>query len=148
MKITSREGHSPARKISAVLSALLWTAGFFLAFVIAPSSPYIWLPDFLLLAGFFPLLMIWKPAWPWIVFGVCNVFIGFVLEVAKFLPDRELPPEVRLVRGHLAQYHEPMTWMFVGVVSVIYGLVRLIKGTMRWLKERQRKIAQVEPKLD
>jgi hypothetical protein len=49
---------SSARKISAVLSAVLWTVGFFLAFVIPKTSPLIWVPDFLLLIGFFPLLFI------------------------------------------------------------------------------------------
>lgn len=127
---------SPARKVSAVLSAVLWTVGFFLAFVIPKTSPIIWVPDFLLLVGFFPLLFVWKPSWPWLVFGCCNLFIGFVLEVSKFLPDDSLPPEMRLVRAHLVEYHAPMAWMFVGVVALIYGAIRFVKGCLRWFRNR------------
>ena len=135
------EGDTPARKIAAVLSAVLWTLGFFLAFVIQPTSRFIWIPDTLLLVGFFPLLMIWKPAWPWLVFGGCNLFIGIVLEVAKFLPDSSLPGEMRLVRAHLADYHAPLAWMFVGVVSIIYGVIRFFKGLYRWLSKRKAEAA-------
>ncbi len=71
------------------------------------------------------------------MFGVCNLLIGFVLEVSKFLPDASLPPEMRLVRAHLAEYHAPLAWMFVGVVSLAYGTVRLIKGCLSWCRDRR-----------
>lgn len=122
--------------LASILSALLWALGFFLAFVFPADSPWIWLPDTLLLSGFFPLLFIWKPAWPWIAFGILNVFIGFVLLVAKYLPDKELPGEMSLVRQHLAEFHAPWVWAIIGVVSILYGLVRLIKGSISWLNSR------------
>jgi len=134
-----RRRDTPERKIAAVASAVLWTAGFFLAFVISPKSPYIWAPDLLLLLGFFPLLLFWKPAWPWMIFGACNLFIAFVLMVAKYLPDASLPAELRLVRAHLADYHAPLSWMFVGVISIIYGLIRMIKGWLRWIDSKRTK---------
>lgn len=134
-----RRRDTGGRKIAAVLSTVLWMVGFFLAFVISPKSPYIWVPDTLLLLGFFPLLLVWKPAWPWLVFGVCNLFIGFVLEVAKYLPDAELPSEMRLVRAHLAEYHSANSWMFIGLVALIYGVIRLIKGWLRWINSKRAK---------
>jgi hypothetical protein len=123
---------------ASILSAVLWTLGFFLAFVFPPNSPWIWLPDTLLLLGFFPLLLIWNPAWPWIAFGVLNVMIGFVLEVAKYLPDDKLPGEMPLVREHLAEFHVPWVWFIVGAVSVVYGIFRRVKGLTIWFMSRRK----------
>lgn len=128
--------HAPLRKVAAVLSAVLWTVGLFLAFIISPRSPYIWVPDFLLLVGFFPLLLIWNPAWPWLVYGFVNLFVGFMLEVARFVPAESLPADMRLMRAHLADYHHPLTWILVGAASFVYGVTRILKGWLRWLKEK------------
>jgi len=135
-----REPASAKRKIAAIVSAVLWTLSFFLAFVISPKSPYIWMPDTLLLIGFAPLLFIWVPAWPWFVFGVFNLFIGFVLEVAKFLPDKSLPGEMPRIRQHLADYHVPIAWMLVGLASIIYGLARVGRSWIRWLMARRSRL--------
>lgn len=125
--------------LASILSCVLWCLGFFLAFVFPPDSPLIWLPDTLLLAGFLPLLFIWKPGWPWILFGILNIFIGFVLEVAKYLPDDELPGEMPLVRAHLAEYHVPWVWFIIGFVSVVYGIFRIIKGLIIWIASRRKR---------
>jgi len=126
----SQKMKSLREKVAAVLSAVLWTLGFFLAFVISSLSPYIWLPDFLLLLGFIPLLFIWKPGWPWLVFGVVNVFIGFALEVTKFLPPGSLPAAMRPFREHLSQYHVSLDWILVGGFAFLYGLFRILKGVV------------------
>ncbi len=127
------------RQFAAYGSAVIWTASFFLSFVIPPGSPLIWVPDTLLLLGFVPLLFIWKPAWPWLVFGFCNIGIGFVLAVTPFLDDSLLPGELPKVRQHLAEFHVPLVWILLGAASVLYGLVRLVRGLISWLHARTRK---------
>lgn len=119
------------RNIAAIVSTLVWTAGFFLAFVIPGGSPYLWLPDTLLLAGFVPLLLVWRPIWPWFVFGVCNVVIGFVLAVAQYLPDADLPRDLPKVRQHLAEFHVPLIWILFGIGSLAYGVLSLIGSWWR-----------------
>lgn len=127
------------RQLAAYGSAAIWTASFFLAFVIPPGTPMIWVPDTLLLLGFVPLLVIWKPAWPWLVFGSCNLGIGFVLAVAPFVEDSMLPGEMSAVRHHLAEFHVPLVWILLGTASVVYGLVRLVKSLIAWLASRSRR---------
>lgn len=120
-------------------SAAIWIIGFLLAFVIPPTSKLIWVPDTLLLVGFFPVLFVWQPGWPWLVFGLGNIFIGFVLQVAFFLPDAGLPATMVPVRAHLAEYHVPMVWILTGIVSVIYGVIRTVKHLTIWVSKNARK---------
>jgi len=133
LKNGSGNNKNQAKKIAALLSVVLWTSGFLLAFVIAPQSPFIWVPDLLLLLGFLPLLILWKPVWPWIVFGVLNVFIGFVLLVAANLPEKGLPVTVTQLRQHLADYHQPFVWMLLGLACIAYALGRIITGVIVWV---------------
>lgn len=151
-------------KIATILSAVLWILGFALAFVIPAESPFMWVPDALLLIGFFPLLILWKPSWPWFVFGVLNVVIGFVLLVAFYIPADTLTSEMAKahqqmvetkspyadvfsatsaqqmahVHTHLAKQHSPWTWMLIGVISVIYGIVRMIKNIVKFAVNKKR----------
>jgi len=125
------------RQLAAWGSALIWTASFILTFVIPGGSPQIWVPDTLLLLGFVPLLFVWKPAWPWLVFGFCNIGIGFVLAVTPFLDDSLLPGEMPAVRRHLAEFHVPLVWVLLGAASIVYGLVRLAKSLVSWLLARR-----------
>jgi hypothetical protein len=120
-------------------SCAIWILGFLLALVIPPSSKLIWIPDTLLLVGFFPVLFVWQPGWPWLIFGIGNMFIGFVLQVAFFLPDTGLPQTMVPVRAHLAQYHVPMIWILTGIGSTIYGIIRMVKHLTLWLKQKARK---------
>ncbi len=156
--------HMSASKIAGIVSAVLWILGFALAFVVPADSPYMWVPDALLLIGFFPLLIFWKPSWPWLVFGVLNVVIGFVLLVATFLPVETLTTEMAKARQqltdakspyasafsqtateqmahvhtHLAKQHSPWTWMIVGIISTIYGIVRMIKNMIKWAAAKRK----------
>lgn len=153
-----------ASKIAGIVSAVLWIVGFALAFVVPSNSPLMWVPDALLLIGFFPLLIFWKPSWPWLVFGVLNVVIGFVLLVATFLPVETLTTEMAKAREqltaakspyasmfsptateqmahvhtHLAKQHSPWTWMIIGVISTIYGIVRMIKNMVKWAASKRK----------
>lgn len=151
-------------KWATISSAVLWILGFALAFVIPAQSPFMWVPDALLLVGFLPLLYLWKPSWPWIVFGVLNIVIGFVLLVATFLPVESLTSEMGKARQqleaakspyaavfsttsaeqmanvhrHLAKQHSPWTWMLVGVFSTAYGFIRMLKNSIKWLAAKKR----------
>lgn len=150
-------------KIAGIVSAILWILGFGLAFVIPSSSPYMWVPDALLLIGFWPLLYFWKPSWPLFVFGVLNVIIGFTLLVASYIPVEKLTEEmhtahvqmeltkspyasvfsdesakqVALVHRHVAEQHSPWTWMIIGILSALYGIVRMIKNIVKWIAAKK-----------
>ncbi len=152
-----------ASKIAGIVSAVLWILGFALAFVIPADNPLMWVPDALLLIGFFPLLFFWKPSWPWLVFGVLNVIIGFVLLVGTFIPVETLTSEMNKAREqltaqkspyvsvfsesstqqmahvhtHLVKQHSPWTWMIIGIVSTIYGIVRMIKNMIKWAAKKK-----------
>lgn len=152
-----------ASKIAGIVSAILWILGFALAFVIPAESPLMWVPDALLLIGFLPLLFFWKPSWPWLVFGILNVVIGFVLLVGTFIPVNTLTTEMKKaeaqltaqkspyasvfsetsaeqmahVHTHLVKQHSPWTWMLVGVFSTIYGIVRMIKNLIKWTAKKK-----------
>ncbi len=153
-----------AGRWATILSAVLWILGFALAFIIPAESSFMWVPDALLLIGFFPLLILWKPSWPWFIFGALNIVIGFVLLVTTFLPVETLKGEMVKARQqlletkspyaavfsetsteqmanvhrHLAKQHSPWTWMLVGVFSTIYGLIRMVKNTVKWLANKKR----------
>lgn len=152
-----------ASKIAGIVSAVLWILGFALAFVIPADNPLMWVPDALLLIGFFPLLFFWKPSWPWLVFGVLNVAIGFILLVGTFIPVDTLTSEMNKAREqltaqkspyatvfsesstqqmahvhtHLVKQHSPWTWMIIGIVSTIYGIVRMIKNMIKWAAKKK-----------
>lgn len=133
-----KSSRARAGKIAGIVSAFLWIAGIALAFVITPSSPYIWVPDALLLLGFVPLLFFWSPSWPWIIFGLFNAAIGFLLQTIEYLPDSQFPSDLVKAKTHLAQYHEPNTWMIIGFFSTAYGLGRLMKNIICWCLRKHR----------
>lgn len=151
-------------KWATISSAVLWIVGFLLLIVVPADSPFVWVSDALLLLGFFPLLILWKPSWPWLVFGVLNVVIGFALLVATYLPVEALTSEMakahqQLVEAkspyaaafsetssaqmahihtHVVKQHSPWTWMILGVISTIYGVIRMIKNTIKWVAQKKR----------
>lgn len=152
-----------ASKIAGIVSAVLWIVGFALAFVIPADNPLMWVPDALLLIGFFPLLFFWKPSWPWLVFGVSNIIIGFVLLVGTFIPVDTLTTEMNKAREqliaqkspyvsffseastqqmahvhtHLVKQHSPWTWMIIGIASTIYGIIRMVKNMIKWAAKKK-----------
>lgn len=127
-----------AQKVAGILSVVLWVAGFLLAFVIKPGHELIWLPDALLLLGFFPLLWIWRPGWPWLVFGILNFAIGAILIVVYYLSDNALPKKDMIeVKHHLDAYHSSFTWMWIGAFATAYGIFRMTKNLVLWVKEKR-----------
>ena len=123
-------------KVAAIASTVLWILGFGLAFVIPARSPFGWVPDGMLLVGFFPLLYAWRPGWPWVVFGVLNTVVGFLLLIAFYIPDTNFTNEMIIVRKHLAEQHSPFTWMTIGIASTIFGIVRMTIHLFQWIKAR------------
>jgi len=125
-----------AAKVAAIASTVLWVLGFALAFVIPARSPFGWIPDGMLLVGFFPLLYAWRPGWPWVVFGVLNTIIGFLLLIAFYIPDTNFTNDMIIVRKHLAEQHSPFTWMTIGIVSTIFGMARMSLHLFQWFKRK------------
>jgi hypothetical protein len=126
-------------RIAGILSTVLWVLGIILTFAIPIGSPFIFLGDALLLLGFWPLLWLWRPGWPWIIFGVLNIFIGFFLEIAYVLPDTTFTYEMKVVRNHLRDQHSAITWMLIGAVSAIYGVGLTTKQIYDWCVRRAKK---------
>lgn len=128
-------------KIAGIVSTVLWLLGFLLMFILQKDSQLMWLSDALLLIGFWPLLFVWRFSWPWIIFGASNVLIGFILLVAFYLPDSSFVghPEMITARHHIMEYHSPWTWMVIGVISTIYGVIRMVKNIVIWYRARRKK---------
>jgi hypothetical protein len=139
---TVKKKKTGAAKIAAIVSTVLWILGFALAFVVPAGSPFGWVPDGMLLVGFWPLLYAWRPGWPWLVFGILNVIIGFLLLVAAYIPVTNFTPEMIIVRKHLAEQHSPFTWMTIGIVSTIFGVTRMTTHLIVWLRSRTKKAAK------
>jgi len=127
------------KRIGGIASAILWCLGILLAFVIKPDSMFIPIPDALLLLGFLPLLFMWRFSFPWIVFGLFNIGVGVLLQTIEYLPNHHFPPELLAPKQHLAEYHKPLSWLIVGLVAWIFGLVRFGKNLAIWLKRRRKK---------
>lgn len=119
----------------------LWVLAIGLGFVIPPQTGLIWIPDTLLLLGFWPFLCQLKARWLWLVFGLFNLFIGFTLEVTRYLPDKDFSfdPKVLAMKTHLAQYHEPFAWMGIGVISALIGILRIVMWIVSLLSKRTSK---------
>src|SRR5215475_5425128 len=108
-KEDSAKKPSMAKRLG-VATTVIWVIAFLLIFVVPKGSPYIWVSDALLLIGFWPLLFIWRPGWPWLLFGICNIAIGFLLLIAVYLPDSNFTPQMVAVKKHIADAHSPFTW--------------------------------------
>ena len=133
---------APSKKLS-ILTIVTWIVGFILSFYVPPTSPFIWLPDTLLLLGFWPLFFAMRMRFFWLVFGVCNMFIGFVLYVAVFFPEKALEPyHMEAMKAHMNLYHPYWAWFLVGLVSSIVGLAICTSSLSIWLfrkiKNRQK----------
>jgi hypothetical protein len=118
---------TPAR-FAAVCATAIWLNGFGLAFYFKPGTAQIWIPDALLLLGFLPLLFVWKPFWPWVVFGLLNIAISFVLYFIAYLPDAALPANMLAGKHHIQAYHVPFVWLAFGNYCLLYGVFRLLKN--------------------
>jgi hypothetical protein len=131
-----------ARQIGGIVSCVIWVAGIALAFMIPPKSPFIYIPDTMLLLGFFPLLFLWKYSWPWIVFGLLNIGIGILLQVIEYSPDNLFPADLLKPKHHLAQYHPATVWWFTGLIATLFGFGRLTKNIVVMIRRKNSKPAQ------
>jgi hypothetical protein len=131
----------PRKKKSAatIASAILWILGFGLAFVIPGNSNYMWVPDTFLLLGFFPVMYVYPAGWTWVVFGILNTAIGFILEIGYHLPDDQISPEVNTLRKGLQATHPTLVWILLGVACTIFGIVRMAKNTYQFFRRRAQK---------
>lgn len=128
-KPTADKKSKPKRSLALTLSCIIWVVGIILAFIIPAHSALIWLPDALLLIGFGPCLYQWKQHWFTLFFGLANTFIGMFLLVLEYLPADKFPGQAGQMRDHLISMHSAYTWMIIGVLSAIWGLV----GCLIWL---------------
>lgn len=144
-KKKDKKPKSRKAKVAGILSCVLWVLGFALAFVIPPTNPLIWVPDSLLLLGFLPLLFIWRFSWPWILFGLFNCGIGFILLLIEYIPDSAFPAEIARGKQHLVQYHSWMAWMIFGILTFVYGVGRMSKNLVLWSIARSKAKAQSLP---
>jgi len=99
------------------------------------------LSDTFLLIGFWPLLFVWRAGWTWLVFGLLNIFIGFFLELAKFLPTDMMTPAMQQAyeqaKEHIISMHPAIVWILIGAVSALFGLFRIGKTIWRFFKRRK-----------
>lgn len=124
-----------AKKIGGIASAVIWIVGIALAFVVPSTSKFIFVPDALLLLGFFPLLYLWKYSIPWLVFGALNFGIGILLLVIQLSDDSLFPKDLLPPKHHLAQYHPPIVWYVTGTIAFIFGAGRLIKNVYLMIRK-------------
>ena len=133
---------SKALKIAGIASTIIWVISFILLCTLKPEDDLVWTSDALLLAGFWPLLFVYKAGWTWLVFGCLNIFIGISLEVARHIPVETIPPQYvedyLAGKDHILGMHPTMAWLFNGVVSALYGLFRIIKTIIKWCLKRSK----------
>lgn len=125
-----------ALKIAGISSCLMWVLSLIASFIVKTDSVLIYVPDALLLAGFLPLLYTWRFSAPWIVFGVLNIGIGFFLQLVGLINNSYFPRELWAPKLHIMTYHPGITWMVMGFVCCVFGVVRLIKNLTLMLKRR------------
>lgn len=134
----------PRTKTQEILNwtaTIIWIWGFALAFIIPPKTKYIWVPDTMLLLGFWPILWQWKLSLAWIIFGILNVFIGYILQFSNYVPTEKMTQAMLLAREHIINQHSPLAWILVGAVSVVFGVLNLAKNLLmcliRLIKSKQ-----------
>lgn len=132
------------RHRAGTFACVFWVASLLLAFAIQPPNRYIWVPDAALLVGFLPLLLKWRPGWPWLLFGIPTFFIGLILLLTTFLADEHFIPagaNVIAVKHHLADFHPAWTWIFIGLLCSICGWVLTIRDIIRFTRKWSKKKA-------
>jgi hypothetical protein len=137
---------STKRKIAGWSAIGLWLLSIAMSFAIAPSSNLIWLPDALLLIGFFPLIWLCPYSILWITFGLFTAAIGFILLVLTNIPDSALPAQTWAIKKHLAEYHPAWSWLIIGTVATIYGTIRFLINSTLFIIRKARSKKSESPK--
>ncbi len=119
------KGSLNTKKIAGWAACVLWLLSIILSFCIPTSSPLIFLPDTVLLLGFMPLILICPYSLVWIAFGVLTAFIGCFLLLLTHIPNSALPADTHAIKMHLAEFHPSWSWMIIGGVFAIAGILKL-----------------------
>jgi hypothetical protein len=70
--------------------------------------------------------------------------MGFLLEMAYVLPDATFTPVIKIwptfavVRTQLHE-HSFLTWIIIGVISTVFGVLRTVKHIVEWFVRRAKK---------
>lgn len=123
-------------KLASWTACGLWVLSIILSFCIAPKSAQIWIPDAVLLLGFYPLIWVCPWSLVWIAWGILTTFIGWFLLLLTCLPDSSLPAQSIGVKQHLAEYHVCWPWLIMGALITICGTIRLIINTVKLLRRK------------
>ncbi len=135
--VNDQKGQPGKKKnLSAIASMILWTLAFALCFVIPGNSKFTWIPDTLLLVGFFPVMYVYPAGWTWFFFGILNMGIGIILEIGYHLPDDSLPPDVATMRNVLRATHPSLVWILLGLICAVFGAIRITKSIFRFFVAR------------
>jgi hypothetical protein len=133
-------------RLLEILACVIWIIGFFVSFACKPGTPWVALPDTLLLLGFIPILFVFHRWWWWTSFGVLTAFMGMVLEVTKHLPDNSLPQVVWPVKHHLSEMHISIIWILFGMLTFAYGLVFLMVSMIKLAVKLVKNLQQAKSK--
>ena len=134
---SARNAKSKRKKIASIVACGLWVLSIALSFAIPPSSSFIWIPDAVLLMGFFPLLWICPFSILWMLWGVLTAFIGCFLLLLTNIPDNALPPDTHTIKHHLAEYHPYWSWMILGLIGTIIGVIRALINLGKMLTKKK-----------
>jgi hypothetical protein len=127
---------SSFKRLCTMLATALWLAATVAMFLFDKESRWFWLPDVLMICGFWPLLYFFRPSWPWLVFGVGCLLIAVEISACAFMSPAKLPTPLLPVRQHIIQHHILDPWLLLGLASILYGIIRAIKNAVLWLKEK------------
>ncbi|MBX9687238.1 MAG: hypothetical protein K2X27_11085 [Candidatus Obscuribacterales bacterium] len=127
------------KKIAGLSALLLWVLSIAFSFAIPPSSEQIWLPDAILLVGFFPLLWICPFSLVWLAFGILTTFIGAFLLLLSCIPDASMPAQSVSIKHHLAEYHPCWTWMILGLIATVAGAIKSLISLSKILLNKAKK---------
>lgn len=135
--LETKANKSGKHKVATVISCLIWILSIVLSFMIPPSSAYIWVPDAILLLGFFPLIFICPYSLVWIAFGILTSFIGFFLLLLTNIPEAALPLDTHKIKQHLEEYHPCWSWMLIGLFGTVSGFVKLSLNILRRIQTKR-----------
>ena len=142
-----RKKKKPVEKkvlVATIGSTAMWVMSIVLAFVIKPGESLAFVPDALLLLGFFPLLILWRRGWLTFLFGLFNALIGFFLLVLQYLDDDKFTGPMQLMRNHLLSMHCSWTWIILGLVALIWGASSMAVSLVRWVVRWRAKKSQTD----
>jgi lipid-A-disaccharide synthase-like uncharacterized protein len=46
---------------------------------------------------------------------------------------------MKLVREHMHDMHSSLTWIVIGLISLIFGIIRTVKQIWCWIAEKRKK---------